>query len=84
MVVVPARKVLSPLPIGKRTNDPGGTFIQCRWLLRLVEEMTVHRPPHEQLRHGNALSPCDRPKPASLLGGELNLSSDHGCSVGTS
>ena len=83
MVVVPARKVLCPLTIGKRTNQSRGTFVLRRWLPRLVLENTIYRLPYK-FRHGNALPPGDRPQPASLLGGELNLGSQHDCSVGTS
>jgi hypothetical protein len=74
MVVVPTRKVLCPLTIGKRTNQSRGTCVLRRWFPGLVLENTIHRLPYE-FRHGNALPPGDCPQPASLLRGELNLSS---------
>ena len=83
MAVVPPREVLCSLTIGKGTNELCSTLVLRRWLPRLVLEDTIHRLP-DKFRDGNALPPGDRPQPASLVGGELNLSSQHDFSVGTS
>lgn len=78
MVVVPAREVSCPLAIGKGPDELRGALVLRRWIPRLVQKDTIHRLPHK-FRDGNTLSPCDRPQPTGLVGGELHL---HGALFG--
>jgi hypothetical protein len=83
MIVMPARQILGPLTINEGANEFRGALVLRRGFPGLVLESTIHRLPYE-FRDRNPSSAGDRPQPASLLGGELNLSSQHRFSVGTS
>ena len=83
MVVMPPGEILGAFAVGEGTDETRRPLVLCRWLPRLVVEDTIHRLPY-QFRDRNTLPPRERSQPASLVGGELNLSAQHQLSVGTS